>query len=41
MFPLAAPPDYATLSPLKGYEFDAFEFNDAWNASQWRIETKK
>jgi hypothetical protein len=35
MFLLAAPPESATLSPsLDGYEFDAFEFHNAWNASQ-------
>lgn len=42
MFPLAAPPDYASLSPeLRGYEFDAFEFNESWLGAQWRLESGK
>ena len=42
MFPLSAPPDYATVaSTLHGYAFDAFEFNTAWLASEWRVEPKR
>ncbi len=42
MFPLSAPPDYATVaSTLRGYAFDAFEFNAAWLASEWRVEPKR
>lgn len=38
MFPLSAPPEYASLAPgVRGYEFDAFEFNESRLASQWRV----
>jgi len=38
MFPLAAPPEYASLAQeVDGYDFDAFEFNDGRLSSQWRL----
>lgn len=38
MFPLSAPPEYASLAPeVRGYEFDAFEFNDSRLSSVWRV----
>ncbi len=38
MFPLSAPPEYASLAgQVRGYEFDAFEFNDGRLSSQWRV----
>ena len=40
MFPLSAAPDYASLAPeLRGFEFDAFEFNESWLGTQWRLES--
>lgn len=38
MFPLSAPPEYVSLAAeVRGYEFDAFEFNDSRLSSMWRI----
>jgi ABC-type transport system substrate-binding protein len=38
MFPLSAPPEHASLAEhVRGYEFDAYEFNDSRLASQWRV----
>ncbi|MGE0227197.1 MAG: ABC transporter substrate-binding protein [Dehalococcoidia bacterium] len=38
MFPLSAPPEFASLAPeVRGYEFDAFEFNESRLSSMWRV----
>lgn len=38
MFPLSAPPEYASLAEhVRGFEFDAYEFNESRLASQWRV----
>jgi peptide/nickel transport system substrate-binding protein len=38
MFPLSAPPEYASLAEhVRGYEFEAFEFNESRLSSQWRV----
>lgn len=38
MFPLSAPPEYASLAAeVRGYEFDAFEFNESRLSSLWRV----
>jgi peptide/nickel transport system substrate-binding protein len=42
MFPLSAPPDYATVAEdLRGFDFDAFEFNLGWLSAEWRLERGK
>ncbi len=38
MFSLPTPPEYASLAEhVRGYEFDAFEFNERRLSSQWRV----
>lgn len=37
MFPLPTPPEYASVAGhVRGYEFDAYEFNESRLSSQWR-----
>lgn len=39
LLPLTAPRELALLAPgVRGYEFDAFEFNGSFLSSEWRIE---
>lgn len=39
LLPIGAPPEYASVAPaVRGYEFDAFEFNAGWLSAQWRLE---
>jgi hypothetical protein len=40
MFSISAPPEYASLAgEVRGYEYDAYEFNESRLASQWRLAT--
>jgi peptide/nickel transport system substrate-binding protein len=39
LLPISAQHQYALLPPaLRGYDFEAFEFNDGWLASRWYLE---
>ena len=36
MFPLVTPLEFASLGPrVRGYAFDAFDFNAGWLAAEW------
>lgn len=40
MLPIAAPTEYATAAPrVRGYEFDAYDFNGGWLAAGWNVTT--
>ncbi|MSQ42485.1 MAG: hypothetical protein EXR65_05560, partial [Dehalococcoidia bacterium] len=39
LLPISAPHEYVLLPPnLRGYDFDAFEFNDGWLSSRWFLD---
>ncbi|MSQ35823.1 MAG: hypothetical protein EXR63_01585 [Dehalococcoidia bacterium] len=39
LLPISAQHEYVLLPPnLRGYDFDAFEFNDGWLASRWFLD---
>jgi peptide/nickel transport system substrate-binding protein len=42
LLPIGAPPEYASVAAaVRGYEFDAYEFNAGWLSAQWRLDTAR
>ncbi len=39
LLPIGAPPEYASVAgAVRGFEFEAYEFNMGWLSAQWRLD---